>query len=209
MSVGIVRELQISFREREVLDPRVGEPIQSVEAVARLMSFLRFAADEEVYALILDVERKLICIRQVSRGGRHETSLDAASLFRAALLAEGTALIVVHNHPSGGVRPSQADIDATTKVVMAGIALHLPLLDHVVIGGKAEYSFAQSGMLRFLEAKALRVLGFHVPDVKHPEEREREVRAAFANLGKKPDAESPMIEPPLAEYVELAHTEGR
>ena len=182
----MVRELVVRYQEKEVNDPRVGEPVLTPDAIYRLMSFLRFAVDEEVWAIVLDVERKIVGMYQVSKGGKHETSINASSLYRTALLAEASYLIVVHNHPSGGVRPSQADISGTEGMVMAGIALQLPLVDHVIIGGKAEYSFAQAGMLAFIEAKALKNLGLQgVPEIKHPEEREKEVRDAFALLGKK------------------------
>jgi DNA repair protein RadC len=190
--MGTVRELLITYRERQVLDPGVGEPVRSVGAIGRLMSFLRFAADEEVYALILDAEQRLICVRQVSRGGRHETMIDAASLFRAALVVEGAAIILVHNHPNGGIRPSLADIRGTERVVMAGFALHVPLVDHVILGGKDEYSFAQSGMLRFIEAKALKLIGVEgIPEVTHPDERAQEAAAAIHKLGVK--AATPML----------------
>lgn len=217
----IVRELQVRYIEKEVHDPRIGEPILTVEGIVRLMSFLRFAVDEEVWGLALDAERKLVGIYQTSKGSKHETMIAPSSLFRTALLAEASGLVIVHNHPSGGVSPSQADITGTEGIVMAGIALHLPLVDHVIIGGKSEYSFAQSGMLRFIEMKALKSLGVQgLPEVKHPDERAREATEAMAKLGKKGDIvvttpgamldqlEAGLIEPPLNEYVELAHTEG-
>jgi DNA repair protein RadC len=184
-----VRELKISYVEREVADPRVGQPIRDVDSILRLMSFLRFSVDEEVWAIVLDAESRLIGTYQVSKGGRHETMIDPASLFRTVLMAEATGAILVHNHPSGGVRPSPKDIQTTEKLVLAGFALNTPLLDHVIIGAQDAYSFSRSGMLAWLQAKQLKALGVKgVPDVRHPEEAKAEARAAMANLARKEDS---------------------
>ncbi len=69
-----VRELQVRFIAREVNDPRVGEPITGLDSILRLMSQLRFPVDEEVWAVVLDIERKILRMYQVSKGGKHETS---------------------------------------------------------------------------------------------------------------------------------------
>ena len=162
--------------------------MRSLDGILRLMSFLRFAADEEIHVLILDGQSKLIGVHLCSRGGRHEVGLDPASLFRTALLAEAHAVIVVHNHPSGSVRPSSEDIRTTELVLFAGFALGLPVLDHVIIGAKDAYSFANSGMLGFLHARQLKALGIEgIPEVRHPEERANEAKVAIANLARKRD----------------------
>lgn len=180
-----VRELKISYEEKDVADPRVGEPITSLESILGLMNFLRFTADEEVWAILVDAQAKLIGTYQVAKGGRHESTVDPASLFRTVLMAEATGAILVHNHPSGGVRPSPEDVRTTEKLVLAGFALGTPLFDHVILG-KDAYSFNRSGLLAWIQAEQLKALGVKgVPDVRHPEEAEAEVRAAMANLARK------------------------
>jgi proteasome lid subunit RPN8/RPN11 len=198
--MATIKELQVTYQERETNDLAVGQPIRDVDAILRLMSFLRFAADENVYAIILDSEFKLIGISQISRGGRHETILDPASLFRVVLLAEGAGVILVHNHPSGGVRPSPEDVRTTERIILAGFALAVPLIDHVIIGAKDAYSFGRAGMLAWLQAKQLKALGIKgVLDVRNPEEAEAEARAAIATLARK---EAPCAATPATEAAE-------
>ncbi len=181
-----IREIKVTYEEKEVHDPGVGETVRTIEPILRLTSFLRFAVDEEVWALILDAEAKLIGLYQLAKGGRTESLIDPASLYRTVLLCEGSGVVLVHNHPSGGVSPSPADIRATERILLAGFALGVPLLDHVIIGGRGEYSFGRTGMLRFLEAKQLKALGIPgVPEIRHPAEQAAEARAAIATLAQK------------------------
>ena len=191
-----IREIKVSYEEKEVPDPGVGEPVRTIAPVLRLTSFLRCAVDEEVWALILDAESKLIGLYQLAKGGRHETLIDPASLYRTVLLCEGSAVILVHNHPSGRVSPSPADLQVTERILLAGVALGLPLLDHVIIGGRREYSFGRAGMLRFLEAKQLQALGIRgVPEIRNPEAQAAEARAALASLARTVDnAQLPGVE---------------
>jgi DNA repair protein RadC len=182
----IVRELQVTYKEIEVNDPRVGDPVRNVDAVLRVMGFLRHAVDEEVWAIVLDGHATMIGMAQVAKGGRHETTIDPASLFRTALLSDGHAVILVHNHPSGAVRPSQADLNSTERLLLAGFALELPVVDHVIITRKDAYSFARSGMLGFLQARQLKALGLEgIPDVRHPDDLANEARHAIQKLGVK------------------------
>ena len=181
-----IREIKVSYEEKEVPDPGVGDPVRTIEPVLRLMSFLRFTADEEVWAILLDAQAKLIGTYQVAKGGRHESMIDPASLFRTVLMAEATGVILVHNHPSGTVRPSPEDIRTTEKLVLAGLALNTPLLDHVIIGAQDAYSFSKSGMLAWIQSHQLKALGYtRVPEVRNPEEAEKEARENMAKLEKE------------------------
>ena len=195
-----IREIRVQYVEREVLDPRAGNPVFTVESVLRLASFLRYAVDEEMWSIVLDGKRELVGMYQVSKGGRVATAVDPASLFRTALLVEGHGIIIAHNHPGGSPKPSAEDVRSTEHMVLAGLLLHVPVLDHVIIAGDKSYSFAQAGMLRFIEAKALQAMGVDgVPGVQHPDEKAKEVRAALATLGRKREEASAPF--PLVEAV--------
>jgi DNA repair protein RadC len=68
-------------------------------------------------------------------------------IFEAALNAKASALILVHNHPSGNLKPSKQDIAITAKLKSAGQVLDLPILDHIIIAETGYYSFADEGIL--------------------------------------------------------------
>lgn len=61
-------------------------------------------------------------------------------------------VIIVHNHPSGELKPSEMDKDITDRLIQCGLILHVPVLDHLIISEKAWYSFADDGLLAELEA---------------------------------------------------------
>ena len=102
---------------------------------------------EEVNILLVNRANKVIGIYNVSKGGRSEAVVDSKVIFTAALEGGATGIILSHNHPSGGLKPSQADISLTEKVVAGGKILGVTVLDHIIITKYGYYSFADEGML--------------------------------------------------------------
>ena len=85
----------------------------------------------------------------LSRGGHDSTVIDNRMVIRRALEKKATAVILVHNHPSGVPAPSAEDIRQTQSLTKALRTCDLHLLDHVVIGDNAYYSFADEEMVDF------------------------------------------------------------
>jgi DNA repair protein RadC len=88
---------------------------------------------EELWVLALDGRSHLRAARLVTRGGLHGMSAHAADPLRAALRADASAFVLVHNHPSGDPTPSAEDRVFTRAVAKAAVAVGVPLVDHVVI----------------------------------------------------------------------------
>ena len=88
----------------------------------------------------------MLGIYQVSAGGNDATPVDSKILFTAALKANASALILVHNHPSGNMVPSEADINLTKKLVQAAKLLDIRILDHLIISAESFYSFKDAGI---------------------------------------------------------------
>jgi DNA repair protein RadC len=111
-------------------------PLQTAEQVARLVGGEMALFDhEEFWCLPLDARSRLIGPpRVVSRGDVDGTEADPRAFFRHAFLAGAVSAIAVHNHPSGDPQPSAADRAVTSVLFEAGRAVHLPLVDHIVIG---------------------------------------------------------------------------
>ena len=97
---------------------------------------------EECWILFLNKSNRLISKDRISSGGLDSTIIDNRMIIRKALEKNASSLILVHNHPSGSVFPSKADITQTQALNKAVKALDLSLLDHVIIARDTYYSFA-------------------------------------------------------------------
>ena len=102
--------------------------------------------EERVFVLPLDGSGKALARPILVSVGHKDgtTAIDAGAIFREALKAGAEEIIVAHNHPSGDLTPSKADIAATTKLREAGNLLSVPLIDHIILGrGGAFRSLAE------------------------------------------------------------------
>ncbi len=102
---------------------------------------------EEFWILYLNNSNKVIKSAQLSKGGITGTVVDVRLAFKEALLLGAVGIILAHNHPSGTLKPSQADIQLTKKLKIAGDSLDIKVLDHLIITEKAYFSFADENML--------------------------------------------------------------
>ena len=102
---------------------------------------------EEFYVLYLNRANRPITFKHISTGGVTGTVADIKIILKHALELLASSFIAFHNHPSGNLKPSQADIDLTRKLKEAGKLIDVILLDHLIIGEKKYYSFADDGML--------------------------------------------------------------
>ena len=110
-------------------------------------ALMAFEDTEQFRLLFLDKKNKLISDEAQQKGTVDHTPVYPREVVKRALALNATALIMVHNHPSGDPAPSRADIEMTKKVKDALDAVGLVLHDHVVIGRGQHVSFRQDGLL--------------------------------------------------------------
>ncbi len=91
-------------------------------------------AKEAVVVLILNTRRRIIGHNLVTLGSLDTCLIHAREVFRPAIVTAGSAVILMHNHPSGDSTPSEADIKVTRELIRAGQLLKIELLDHVIMG---------------------------------------------------------------------------
>lgn len=103
---------------------------------------------EEFKILLLDRNNQCMGIVPISQGGVSGTIADAKLIFSSALKARACAIILGHNHPSGNVKPSEADKSLTNSLVKGGSYLGISVLDHIVITDENYTSFADEGFLK-------------------------------------------------------------
>ena len=100
---------------------------------------------EEMKVVLLNRSNHLLGIYELSKGGIAGTIIDVKLLLGVALKCAASNIIMVHNHPSGNLRPSKADMAITAKVKTATRQVDLLLLDHLIISKDWYYSFADDG----------------------------------------------------------------
>lgn len=98
-------------------------------------------------AMLLDHHNKVLGFTILNRGTLSSVPIDVHATFRPAILLPCAGMIVVHNHPSDEVRPSEADKQGTAYMVAFGRTVGVRVLDHVIVGRTKQFSFAQAGMM--------------------------------------------------------------
>jgi DNA repair protein RadC len=126
------------------------------EAIVQYMegAFEKHPQQEQFFVILLNRKNKPMGRIGISLGTVSTTLVHPMEVFRPAILSGASAIICVHNHPSGDPAPSIADIRVTQQIKEAGSIMSIQLLDHVIIGQKDEdayhkgyYSFAEAGLL--------------------------------------------------------------
>jgi DNA repair protein RadC len=102
---------------------------------------------EQFRILLLDRSNRVLGQTLISSGGTAGTVVDPKLVFVTALKTKSAALIIAHNHPSGNLQPSEADLRMTRQLKQAGCWLELPILDHLIITEDSYYSMADEGVL--------------------------------------------------------------
>mgnify|MGYP001262190755 CR=1 FL=1 len=135
-------------RRRQDSDPEIKPAIKSSNDAYRILSaILDDLPHEEFWILLLNKANKVIHKQPISSGGISQTIVEPAIIIRMALNHYATGIILSHNHPSGALIPSQADIAVTQKLKNAAALFGITIFDHIIIGEKAYYSFADEGIL--------------------------------------------------------------
>ena len=102
---------------------------------------------EYFYILCMNRANQLLGFHQVSMGGLTGTVTDIRIIFQVAIKANASGLIIAHNHPSGTLQPSDADLKITRKIKEAGVFLDISLLDHLILGFDGYLSMADESIL--------------------------------------------------------------
>ncbi len=118
-----------------------------IEPVLRAIWSPTIELREEFYILLLNRANRVLGWNRIAQGGISCTAVDVRLIFSIALKCAASSIILSHNHPSGNLKPSQADIDITRKIVKAGQLLDIQVLDHVIMTNESYFSFADEGLI--------------------------------------------------------------
>lgn len=150
-SVIYANELSLSYR-RSV--PLSDSQCHRLNSSRRIADFLRIIWDKEdlaireaFYLLCFSTSMDLVGFYKLAEGGMDVVSVDTRLLFSTALLCRSSSIVVAHNHPSGTLKPSNADKMITKRIAAGGELLGIKLQDHIILTETTYYSFGDEGLL--------------------------------------------------------------
>ena len=119
----------------------------SMDVVNFMQNKIAYLNHEEFWVLYLNNANLILKTAQISKGGITSTEVDTRIVMQEAVVQKATQLILCHNHPSGSVRPSRADINLTERISKAAKIMDIALVDHIIIHREKYYSFAEEGRI--------------------------------------------------------------
>lgn len=143
-------EVELIYRNKtKVSDrPRVQTSREVYRLLKRSWDTNKIELLEQFKIVLTDRRNACIGIADISTGGVSGCVADPKIMFAIALKARATGLIMAHNHPSGALKPSQADIELTQRMVKGGKYLDITVLDHLIVTSEDKYySFSDEGMM--------------------------------------------------------------
>ena len=144
-AVRIKAALSLGLKLNEPLEEQttINSPGDAAGLVLHEMSLLE---QERLRVMLLDTRNHVLDIVEVYHGSVNMSQVRIAEVFRPAVQRNATAMIALHNHPSGDPTPSPDDAAVTRAMVQAGKLLDLELLDHLIIGGNRFVSLKERGL---------------------------------------------------------------
>ncbi len=133
--------------------PRVTSSKDVVELVAPRLRGLQY---ERCELILLNGGNEVVAVEALSEGSLTESPVYPREILQRANRHHAAAVILVHNHPSGQSQPSAGDRALTEELVLVGDLLRIPLVDHVIIGRRDHYSFADRGLIEEYKRKPRR-----------------------------------------------------
>ena len=129
-------------------NPKVVSPDDAHEVLKSL--YRQLDDDQEhMIMLVLNVSNEVVGFKVISSGTQTSIEADTKIIFRNALLLGATKIMLAHNHPSGNLKPSAADIKFTNKIIAAGKVIDVAVVDHIIVSHKGYTSMRKEGCCEF------------------------------------------------------------
>ncbi len=146
-AISIVAAMELGRRRNASPAAEVQAITGSEDAWKMVAPVLSDLQHEEFWVLLLNRANVVVRKEIISKGGMNSTVVDPKIVFRAALDHSASGIILCHNHPSGSVKPSEQDLRLTRRLKEGAAILDISLLDHIIVGAKTYFSFADEGLL--------------------------------------------------------------
>lgn len=143
-----VAEVQLSYKTKVKPSERQ-EITSSIDAKDILMPFFEDDIEyiEKFYVLYINRNNKVLGVQLISTGGTYSTVVDSKIILQGAILSNCSAIILAHNHPGGGMSPSEQDKNITKKIKEGCDLFDISLLDHLILTSEGYFSFADEDLI--------------------------------------------------------------
>lgn len=146
-AISVITALELGRRQKASAARKTQKITTSRDVFDIMSPYLSDLSHEEFWVIYLSQSNKVLKRERISQGGITGTVADVRIIFKTALDLRATALVLIHNHPSGTRRPSHADETLTKKIVQGGNLLDIRVLDHVIVTDRDFYSFSDEGIM--------------------------------------------------------------
>ena len=144
-----VAEVQLIYKSKvkPSLRPKITKSADAFEVIKKHWNPHTLEFVEEFKVMLLNRANRVLGIIEISTGGTSSTVADPKVIFAAAIKSAASSILLSHNHPSGNLAPSQADINLTRKLKSAGELLDIAVHDHIILTSESYFSFADEGLI--------------------------------------------------------------
>jgi DNA repair protein RadC len=144
-----VSEIQLTYKPvvKPSMRPKITGSKDAFDVLYQSWDETKIQLVEQFKVMLLNRANKVLGIFEVSTGGIAGTIADPKLIFATALKGAASGIILSHNHPSGNLDASQADIQLTNKIKEGGKLLEIQVLDHIIVTTEGYFSFADEGLL--------------------------------------------------------------
>ena len=164
---------------------------------------------EHLWAIAMNLNLKVLNIELISIGTNNQTLASPQEIFRLPIYKHASKLVLVHNHPSGFLQPSESDLELTSKLIHAGLIFDIKVVDHVITTKHSYYSFMDNGLIKELSWNNKYALTFtrdkqFAEEMKKVKHEAKEHQKVARKEGEKAGEAKGMVKGAKAEKREIA-----
>lgn len=145
--MNVISEIEVSYNPQRIVEYKISNSSKTYELMLSQWNWKEIEMLEEVKVIFLNRNNIVIGVYNLAKGGISQCTVDIRIILAVALKSLSTSIILVHNHPSGNLQPSQSDKEITQNLKEACKLVQIALIDHLIITKENYYSFADEGLL--------------------------------------------------------------
>ncbi|MDN4013438.1 JAB domain-containing protein [Chryseobacterium gambrini] len=146
-TISEVSEIQVSYKPNKMVSSKITTSFDAVQIIRKFWNEETIQMQEEVKVILLNNSSHVLGIYNLSKGGMTSSLVDVRIILSVALKCMATGIIMVHNHPSGNLKPSSADLNIVKKLNESCKLMDITLFDSIIITKEDYMSFADDGLL--------------------------------------------------------------